>query len=486
MSERKLWAAKVSSWVLFGTVAAAPLPFGSSEPAAVAFWCVVLGIGLVFAPLRGLCPVQFGLLGLAGIVIAAYALVLHEQLSPHPWLATPHPIWSEASETLGVQLEPSVSIARNLPYFELGRPLVVMLALICGFLVGADREDARRLLKVIAWSGAGYAAYGIGAHLFDRTQLLWREKEAYVEWVTGTFINRNTAATYFGSCSLVWLMLLCERVGLRLPRGEIQWRKVPSRLFSNTPREILVGASMLFVTLSAMFMTGSRAGVVTSLFAMIVTFTLYFGRDLPRRAGVFTAAVGAGTVALVLLQFMGAGVSGRFDLQGTADEGRLKTYLSILRLIIDHPWFGTGQGTFASAFPAYRSPDISIWGIWDIAHNTLLEIASDMGVPIALLVVTGWVVVFAVLMHGIRVRRRDLIVPVAAFGVGMLGVLHSLVDFSLQIPGYSLVALALVGTGLAQSTRAMIKRTDTKRSIVRVAEIPATSESRAAAAADAN
>lgn len=470
MTKPTAWPAKLPSSILFGTVAGAPLPFGSNEPAAIAFWCMVLGVALLLAPVPDLTRAQWRLMGVAGVVIAAYAFVLHEQLSSHPWIARPHPIWQEAAEALGVRLEPSASIARNLPYFELGRPVVAMLALLCGFLIGADREQARRLLKVIAWSGAGYAAYGIGAHLLDPTQLLWREKEAYLASVTGTFINRNTAAAYFGSCSLVWLMLLCERVRLHLPRGQIHWRKVPDRLFSNTPREITVSFSMLFVTLSAMFMTGSRAGVVISLFAMIVAFTLYFRRDLPHRTGVFTASAGAGAVALVLLQFMGAGVSSRFDLQGATDEGRLKTYLSTLRLIADHPWFGTGQGTFAWAFPAYRSPEVSMWGVWDIAHNTLLEIASDMGIPIAVLVVIGWIVIFAVLIHGIRVRRRDLVLPVAALGVGLLGVLHSLVDFSLQIPGYSLVALALVGTGLAQSTRATTGRTDAKPSPCAVAE----------------
>jgi O-antigen ligase len=148
---------------------------------------------------------------------------------------------------------------------------------------------------------------------------------------------------------------------------------------------------------------------------------------------------------------MGAGVSARFDLQGLADEGRLETYKSTMRMIADHPWFGTGQGTFAYAFPAYRSPNASMWGVWDIAHNTLLEIAADMGVPIAALVAVAWIVIFAVLVHGIRVRGRGLIFPVAALAIAILAVLHSLIDFSLQIPGYAIVALSLIGAGLAQS-----------------------------------
>ena len=38
----------------------------------------------------------------------------------------------------------------------------------------------------------------------------------------------------------------------------------------------------------------------------------------------------------------------------------LETYKATLRLIADHPWFGTGEGTFAQAFPAYRSANVSM------------------------------------------------------------------------------------------------------------------------------
>jgi O-antigen ligase len=209
--------------------------------------------------------------------------------------------------------------------------------------------------------------------------------------------------------------------------------------------------AMLFLCLVAMFMTLSRGAVVLSLFALIVAFTAFFQRHLPRRAGLVTALVGGGAAALVLLQLMGGGVNARFDVHGLAGEGRLETYRATLRMIADHPWFGTGQGTFAYAFPAYRSPNVSIWGVWDIAHNTLLEIAADMGVPIAALVVVAWVVVFAVLVYGARVRRNNRVVPVTGFAIAVLAVLHSLIDFSLQIPGYAIVALSLIGAGLAQS-----------------------------------
>lgn len=447
--------ARIASWLLFAAVALAPLPFGSNLPSVIAFWCIVLGTCLVFAPVSSLGVGRLAFVGLAGIVVVAYALVLHEQLAEHPWLsiAIPHPIWREAEATLHTPAAPIVSIARNQPWLELGRPLLCLLAIGCGFLLGVDQRRARRLIELIAWSGAAYAAYGILAHLFDPTHILWRDKQAYLESVTGTFINRNTAAAYFGSCAVVWSLLLWQRARFAMPYGPLDWRAMIAHLSLAPPKNVIVAFTMLLLCLAAMFMTDLRGGVVLSLIALIVAFAAFFRRDLPRAAGLATAVAGSGAVALLLFQVMGAGVNARFGTQGLADGGRLETYRATLHMIADHPWFGTGEGTFAYAFPAYRSSNVSVWGVWDMAHNTPLEIAADMGVPIAALVVAAWIVIFAVLVRGVLIRRRGLLAPVAALAVAMLAVLHSLIDFTLQIPGYAIVALALIGAGLAQSFR---------------------------------
>ena len=265
------WPTRVAAWLLFTAAALAPLPFGSSQPIAIAFWCIVLGIGLVLAPIRSLSAGQL-VPAIAGVVVAAYALMLHEQLAEHPWLpgAIPHPIWHDAEVALKVPLVPSVSIAHNQPLFELGRPLVCVLAISCGFLVGADAERARQLLKVIAWSGAAYAAYGILAHLFDPTHILWREKEAYLESVTGTFINRNTAGAYFGSCAVVWSLLFWERARLEMPPGPLVWRAMFARLFSKPPKKVVIAFAMLFLCLVAMFMSLSGGAAVLALFVLIL------------------------------------------------------------------------------------------------------------------------------------------------------------------------------------------------------------------------
>ncbi|HEY6618772.1 MAG TPA: O-antigen ligase family protein [Steroidobacteraceae bacterium] len=374
-------------------------------------------------------------------------------MAEHPWfpVAMPQPLWREAQAALGLSIIPSVSISRDQPLFALGRPLVCLLAMACGFLIGIDRARAHQLIKVTAWSGALYSAYGIWANTFDPTHILEVDKRAYIGSVTGTFINRNTAGAYFGTSAVVWSLLLWDQIRVKMRRQSQEGRAFIRRLLSNPPRKLILTFVMFFLCLAAMFMSRSRGAVIVSLFTLVVTFTTFFRHEIPKRSGLIAMVSGGCAASFILLQLLGAGVNSRFDLEGLSEGGRLETYKATLRMIADHPWFGTGLGTFAEAFPAYRSADTSMWGTWDMAHNTLLEIATEMGLPIAALVIVAWIGIFSVLIHGALVRRRDPIFPVLGLAVAMLSVLHSMIDFTLQIPGYAVVALSLVGVGLTHS-----------------------------------
>jgi O-antigen ligase len=436
--------------ILYAALAGPPLLFGSREPTTVAVWCALLGIGLVFAPTQQL--LKGHLLALAGLafVTLSFGFVLHEQLSDHPWVAAFNPVWAKASEALGQQLAPSVSIVRGQPFFAIGAPLANMLALMLGLIVGVDPDRARRGIRVMAWAGVGYAAYGILGLLFDPTEILWREKTAYVGNLTATFINRNTAAAYFGSCSTVWFVLLMAAVRRSLPRGSIEWKRVPGHLLAETRKDVLIRFVMLFVCLSAMFMTSSRGGVLVSLAVLILAFMIYFRRDLSWK-GLTISLFGCVAAGLLLLQVLGSNIGGRIDISGLSDAGRLSAYRSTLKIIADNPWFGTGLGTFAFGFPAYRGGDISMQGVWDIAHNTHLEFASEMGIPLTLIVAAAWIAAVIVLSLGLRAPRRNAIAPLSALAVSLIALLHSSIDFSLQIAGYSIVVFALLGLGLSRA-----------------------------------
>jgi O-antigen ligase len=432
---------RASFLILAASVALAPLPFGSTNAAAIAGWDIVLGAAIILASPRMLRTGHLIVLGGAAAMIVAYGIVLHEQLSTRPWFASANPLWRDAGDLLGSPLEATVSIARHQPYFAIGAPLAAMLALVCSLIVCADRERARQLLQIVAWSGAAYAAFGIAQQLIDPTQVLWRDKQVDQSALVATFINRNTAATYFGSCSVVWLLLLCERV-----------RRAGLRKFDlfALPRDAVVALSMLIVCLAATLMTRSRAGILLSLFALVVAFGAYSWRYLPPRR-VLMAVAASGLLGLCVLVALGGGVMERFDEQGLADRGRWEIYGSTLRMIADHPWFGTGLGTFALNYPAYRSEAITMWGIWDRAHSTPLELAAELGLPLALMIAAAWLAALAILIQGIRVRRRDHAIPTAGLSVALLALLHSAIDFPLQITGFAIVVFALTGAGLAQS-----------------------------------
>ena len=198
-------------------------------------------------------------------------------------------------------------------------------------------------------------------------------------------------------------------------------------------------------------MTASRAGVVFSLLGLVFAFVVFWWRHL-ERPSMILATIGAVLLALALLQFAGS-VGARFNESGIGDAVRFEVYRSSLQMIADRPWLGHGLGTFIWAFPPYRDAG-AIWGIVNRAHNTLLEIALEMGIPFAVIVVMAWVGAIAVLIHGVRVRRDGLFIPAAALAVAAIGLAHSMIDFSLQIPGYSIMAFGLLGAGVAQSSRA--------------------------------
>ena len=448
--KRRSVSGKVAAGILYAALALPPFLFGSREPTTIAAWCALLGLGLVVAPLKRLERGHWFALGGLAFVTLCFGLTLHEQLAEHPWVAPYNPIWAKASEALGQPLAPSVSIIRGQPFFALGAPLSNMLALLLGLIVGVDFDRARRGVHVMAWAGAAYAAYGILTFLFDPTAILWREKTAYLGSLTATFINRNTAAAYFGSCASVWLVLLMGAVRRSLPRGPIEWKSVPHHLLVDTRRDVLVRFVMLFLCLAAMFMTNSRGGALVSLLVMVIGFMMYFGRDMSWR-GFAVALVGCAITGLLLLQIFGGKIGSRIDFQGLSDAGRLSAYRSTLRIISDNPWFGTGLGTFAAAFPAYRGADISMWGVWDIAHSTPLEFASEMGLPLTAVVALAWAAAFVVLLRTLRERRTTLAVPLSAFTVILIALLHSSIDFSLQIAGYSVVVFALLGLGISQA-----------------------------------
>jgi O-antigen ligase len=160
---------------------------------------------------------------------------------------------------------------------------------------------------------------------------------------------------------------------------------------------------------------------------------------------------GVATAVLFLFQFVGGAVAGRILSYGLIDEQRFNAYRAAWAMIREHPLLGIGYGNFESAFPAYRPAALGSLGIWDRAHSTPLELAVELGVPAACLIMITCLWYLYHLLNGSLHRRRDRYIPIIGASVATLGFLHTSIDFSLQIPGFGVFFAAITGCGLAQS-----------------------------------
>jgi O-antigen ligase len=206
-------------------------------------------------------------------------------------------------------------------------------------------------------------------------------------------------------------------------------------------------------------MTVSRAGVLFTLAALFMCGGLFARGWLsshPRYPFIVGMAIFA---SILVLEGWGGGIAYRIGLEGLFDLGRKEVYRSTLAMIADNPILGTGIGTFAEAFPAYRGNLVTTEKVWDLAHSVPLEFAAELGLPLTAIAAFVWIFVGWSLLRGVSRRKRDAVLPLGAFGVGVLGTAHSMVDFPLQIPGYAILWAALVGAGLAQSVGAETRNT---------------------------
>jgi O-antigen ligase len=91
--------------------------------------------------------------------------------------------------------------------------------------------------------------------------------------------------------------------------------------------------------------------------------------------------------------------------------------------------------------------------VWDYAHSTILEIAVEMGIPVAgMVMIAALASLFILARAAVRSKGRSPRLLAAISGIAVLSYLHSMIDFSLQIPGYLIVFGLLLGCGLARAS----------------------------------
>jgi len=138
------------------------------------------------------------------------------------------------------------------------------------------------------------------------------------------------------------------------------------------------------------------------------------------------------------------------------ENGTLDTYVryeltrDALHIAHDHPFFGTGPGTFVFIHPRYQSATFSKRAV--LTHDDYLNCLDDYGLVgfgLAMFFVVAVTLKFFRPLRGDN-RWQDRVMVGAGFAAWVALLVHSWVDFNLHIPANGMLLFALTGLGLGR------------------------------------
>jgi O-antigen ligase len=435
------------AWLLGALVFFSAVPLGSNRP----FWWLTFGLligltasyylimGTKIAAKRPLQVTQFRSLLFLAAVVPVYAVLQSIPLSgllPEGVLglpaAVPADLWPRT-----ISLQPDASL--------LGAVRAIIYLTFVGLVIEISTRTKRimKLAWILFFGVVAHAAWGLIALNLLGDFAIWGEKRSYLGYATGTFVNRNSYATFLGFGLVLGIALLMQRV-----RGR---SSTQSGYFSEARLEGMLLGGLLCIILFALLSTQSRLGTFASVTGSIMTFLIMRAKG---GAGIRRAAVeGLGLIALmgaIGFGVVGSGLIERMVFVENEAATRQEIYRQVLGMIASRPWTGFGYDAFAPAFELFRGPPLVSEREVDLAHNSYLMLWSEMGVimgsiPILALAITAFLVLRKVLQPS-----ENPAIPAAAFGALVLGAAHSLGDFSLEIPANVILFLALIGMAIAK------------------------------------
>jgi O-antigen ligase len=444
---------KIAEASLIFCVTAAVLAFGGTEPISFAVVEIAL-LGAILAVVIGSKGFEWaGSLQSAAVPASLIGLVIF-QLLPLPgallrWLRPDNPMLNANLPGSDSHSLSSLSIA---PY-NTRTHLVLLVCCAAAFffarMLGQDRARRRRLVTWLVSLGTLEALYGLVQYLTGWQRIFGYVKKYNLEEATGTYINRNHFAGFL-EMVIPFAVALVLYENAKLPRKAVSGRDVNARI-----KRVLGGRKLsriglwllaAMVMVAGLFFSLSRMGIISAV-ASLAAMAAFAG--FQRKAGLWVA-VGIMACGMILVLWMGAGpVLGRFgtisEEYASVDDSRWSLWEDTARLIGGHPLLGSGLGTFPVAFTRVQSTFLRQFV--NHAHNDYLELASDLGIPMAVIFFgsTGALLV--------RVARKTSSSEVSferAMALGCLGsiaaiLLHSLADFNLYIPANALVFSLILG-----------------------------------------
>lgn len=434
-----------------------PLPFGSNRPWASDLFAVLSGLLLVSMlwnkrnakPVAGYPPRKRIALAIIGFSIVIFWTFI--QVASWPPESWHHPIWKEAQPLLG-HLKGSIAVDTGVFAESLLRLLGYGACFLLAFIGGRDNHNASRLVLTIAGAGVAYAFYGLLAQSMGSDTILWYQKWAYQGFLTSTFVNKNTYAAYAGFGLICCLALLGERFKNRTKTDShlAQRSKMAALIDSLTLKDYAALFALLLI-LAALALTGSRAGIASSLIGVTGFFAAMLWHKKAHSPRWLWLSLSGLFLFVIFIALGGETLLARLDQNQLGEDmgARWSAYQLEGRAISDNPWLGFGLGSFEPAFRLYRDSSLPLW--FQHAHNDYLEMIMDLGIPVATILFLTLVLLISCCLSGLKKRKRDAHYAAIAVGASLLVITHAFWDFSLQIPAFAATYAALLGLGVAQS-----------------------------------
>jgi O-antigen ligase len=438
-------------------VALVPLPFGANRPWAWSLLAAAVGVvALAWAAAAWRRPAlvaiawrRHAFVTIPFLAVLAWALVQAASFTPEAWH---HPLWQAAGRALGRGLPGAISLDPGATEEAAMRLLAYGAVFFLAVQLGRNAERARRTLWVVVLAGTAYAVYGLTLELGGQRMILGYVKWAYGDSLTSTFVNRNAYAVQVGLALIAALALLADAV-----RGSGRYRLTSRVGFAHALETLPPAAFVLLavaVTLATtLVMTRSRGGLAACAMAVAALAVAFGLRRETARKGL---ALGIGTLvgAAAILAISGGLLWNRIAEGIGQTTGRGVVHALALDAIADRPWLGHGLGAFGELFRVYRD-DRFAWATpaYREAHSTYLELAAELGLPAAALLILVVATIGAMCLVGAARRRRARIYPCVGFAAATLVGLQALFDFAIQIPAVAVTFLALAGVGFAQAYR---------------------------------
>ncbi len=434
-----------------------PLPFGSNRPWASDLFAVFSGLLLMAMlwdtrnakPAAGFPPrKRIGLAILGFSIVIFWTFIQVASWPPESWH---HPIWKEAQLLLG-QLKGSISVDTGVFAESLLRLTGYGACFLLAFVGGRDSHNASRLILTIAGAGVAYAFYGLLAQSMGSDTILWYKKWAYQGFLTSTFVNKNTYAAYAGFGLICGLALLGERFKhITLTDPHLAKRSKMAALIDSLILKDYAALFSLLLILAALALTGSRAGIASSLIGVTGFFIAMLWHKRAHSPRWLWLSLSGLVLFLFFIVLGGESLLERLDQNKLGEDmgARLSAYQLEGQAISDNPWLGFGLGSFEPAFRLYRDSSLPIW--FQHAHNDYLEMMMDLGIPVATILFLSLSILMSCCVSGLKKRKKDAHYSAIAVGASFLIITHAFLDFSLHIPAFAATYAALLGLGVAQS-----------------------------------